>query len=133
MAGTGRAPKPQTQRRRRSTPLRGDWTAVPGIGWQHGAIPAPPDGLSETTLAAWRTWFGGWFAAHWTPDDLPGLGVLARLFDAVIRGDHVRAPELRMWLDAYGVSPKGQQDRRWTPPKAEPVPQQPDLILRFIK
>ena len=32
---------------------------------------------------------------------------------------HVRATEFRLGMDTFGISPKGQQDRRWLPPKAE--------------
>jgi hypothetical protein len=35
--------------------------------------------------------------------------------------DFIRATELRYWLDAYGVTPKGQQDRRWRPPADPPA------------
>ena len=38
------------------------------------------------------------------------------LWDRVDRGDIWRAAELRQWLDGFGITPKGQQDRRWTKP-----------------
>lgn len=68
---------------------------------------------SET---AWRTWFGAWFAAFWSPADLPGIRHMIRLHDQVERGEFQRSTELRMTMDTYGVTPKGQQDRRWKPP-----------------
>jgi hypothetical protein len=71
---------------------------------------------------AWTIWFRAWFAAHWTPDDLPGLRQVVRLYDQVERSEFVRAGELRMSMDNYGITPKGQQDRRWTPPKSEDLP-----------
>lgn len=80
----------------------------------------PPDGLLQPSRAAWETWFRAWFAAHWTPDDLPGLRQVVRLYDQVERGEFQRATELRLSMDTYGITPKGQQDRRWAPPKAEP-------------
>ena len=120
MAGKGPAPKPA--RRRANAPARGDWQASLGVGWQHGAIPEPPTGLMPATLNAWATWFGAWFAAHCTPADLPGLSILARLYDRVERGEASRTPELRAWADTYGITPKGQQDRRWTAPKADEAP-----------
>lgn len=49
--------------------------------------------------------------------DLPGLRVLVKLYDEVGRGEFVRAGELRLWMDTYGLTPKGQQDRRWKPPE----------------
>ena len=59
-----------------------------------------------------------WFASHWTPDDLPGLETTILLYDQVRRGEYQRATELRLSMDTYGITPKGQQDRRWAPGKA---------------
>lgn len=125
----GRGPAPKTVRRNRSdVPARGDWQATPGIGWQHGkAIPAAPDGLKPETATAWKTWFGSWFAAHWTPEDLPGLRLIALTYDQVVRGEYQRGPELRMLMDTYGITPKGQQDRRWAQPKPEDNPAAADI------
>ena len=120
----GRGPKPKESRRRRNTPVRGEWTAADG-GWQHDPVPAP-DGLLEPSRTAWETWMKAWFAAHWTPDDLPGLRQVIRLYDQVERGEFQRASELRLSMDTYGITPKGQQDRRWTRPAVEEdTPSQP--------
>jgi hypothetical protein len=116
MAGRGPAPKPDGERRRRAKPTR-DWKPTPGTGWQHGDLPDPPDGLLKASREAWHTWLTAWFAAHWTPADLPGLRHLIRLYDQVERGEFQRASELRLSMDTYGISPKGQQDRRWKPPE----------------
>ena len=115
-------PKPATERRRRNKPVRGEWKAVPGIGWQHGPLPVPPDGLMPASLLAWQTWMQAWFAAHWSPDDLPMLRKAIKLYDATERGELHRSAELRMLADGLGITPKGQQDRRWVPPKADDVP-----------
>lgn len=125
MAGRGPAPKAQSTRRNRHQPIRGEWTPVAGSGWQHGKIPAAPDGLMPASLEAWNVWLRAWFAAHWTPDDLPGLRQLIRLYDQVERGEFQRASELRLQMDTYGITPKGQQDRRWAAPKGEPVQDRP--------
>jgi hypothetical protein len=111
-------PKDPRQRRRRNAPARGEWQASPGVGWQHGPIPAPPDGLVEASHDAWETWFRAWFAAHRHPGDLPGLRLMISLFDRVERGGAKAADhsELRLWLDSYGISLKGQADRRWQRP-----------------
>lgn len=119
MAGHGPAPKPPGARRRRNAPARGDWVATPGEGWQYGPTPPCPAGVVKPTQDAWRTWFASWYAAHWTPADLPQLRQLAHIFDAVSRGKVTAATELRLWLDTWGISPKGQQDRRWAQPKAD--------------
>lgn len=114
MAGHGPAPKEQS--RTRHIPTRGVPHAAEGIGWQHGERPVPPAGLLKPSRAAWDTWFAAWFAAHWTPDDVPGLRQLIRLYDQVERGEYTRHGEMRLMMDTYGITPKGQQDRRWLKP-----------------
>jgi hypothetical protein len=81
------------------------------------------------SIDAWNTWMRSWYAAHWTPDDLPALRQLARLYDQVERGEYQRAGELRLWSDTYGITPKGQQDRRWLPP----TPDAPVAPVRQLK
>lgn len=115
MAGRGAAPK--ATRRRRYDPSRGDWQASPAIGWSHGDPPPAPSGLLKASREAWDVWMRAWFAAHWSPDDLPALRQLIRLYDQVERGEFQRASELRLAMDTYGITPKGQQDRRWKRPE----------------
>ncbi len=124
MAGRGAAPKPPAERKNpRSKPAH-DWQPTEGVGWQGTAVPECPDGLLEPSRAAWATWMAAWFASHWTDDDLPGLRQVIRLYDQVERGEFQRAGELRLQMDTYGITPKGQQDRRWqAPSKEEPKPQ----------
>jgi hypothetical protein len=112
MAATN-APKDPGTRRRRNVPERGEWQAADTSGWQHGEVPPAPDGLTSASISAWETWMGAWFASFWTPDDLPGLRQLVRLYDQVERNEFQRAGELRLQMDTYGITPKGQQDRRW--------------------
>jgi hypothetical protein len=81
------------------------------------------------TVDAWDTWMGAWFASHWTPDDLPGLRTLIRVYDQVERGEFQRAGELRLQMDTYGITPKGQQDRRW----ARPTEQKTAATVRQVK
>jgi hypothetical protein len=113
---------PKESRRRRNVPERGEWQPTAGIGWQHGAIPPSPTGLLKPSRDAWGVWMRAWFASHWTPDDLPGLRKVIQLYDATERGELHRSAELRMSMDNYGITPKGQQDRRWSPPKPEDIP-----------
>jgi hypothetical protein len=125
----GSPPKPKAQRRNRAKPQRGEYHAAAGIGWQHGEVPPPPEGLLPATITAWQTWMGAWFAAHWTPEDVPGLRQLARLYDQLERGEYQRHGEYRLSADTYGITPKGQQDRRWIRPieeaKPSPSPRKP--------
>jgi hypothetical protein len=50
------------------------------------------------------------------------LRKVVQLYDATERGELHRSAELRMSMDNYGITPKGQQDRRWQRPKPEDVP-----------
>ena len=115
MAGTGPPPKLHRQNTR-DVRLRGEPKAADAAGWRFGAVPAPPPNLLKPSREAWETWFAAWFAAHWTPADLPALRQVIRLYDQVERGEYQRATELRLAMDTYGITPKGQQDRRWLPP-----------------
>lgn len=128
MAGHGFTPKPRDARRNKNDiPIRGEWEEAADVGWQYGDTPEPPDGLKDASVSAWETWFAAWFAAHWTPDDLPALRQLIRLYDQVERDEFQRAAELRLQMDTYGITPKGQQDRRWMKPKVAPAPKRADL------
>lgn len=113
----GRGPAPKEGRHRRNEPERGETSSIDAVGWQHGDVPDPPDGLMVASVEAWGVWLGAWFAAHWSPADLPGLRQLIRIYDQVERGEFQRATELRLMMDTFGITPKGQQDRRWSPPK----------------
>jgi hypothetical protein len=115
------APKPAGERKRRAAPARGEWQPTDGVGWQGAEVPACPDGLLEPSRDAWSTWMGAWFAANWSEVDLPGLRQVIRLYDQVERGEFQRAAELRLQMDTYGITPKGQQDRRWMQ-QAKPEP-----------
>jgi len=57
MAGRGPAAKDPETRRRANVPDRGEWHAMPGIGWQHGDLPKPPAQLRKASRDAWTTWF----------------------------------------------------------------------------
>jgi hypothetical protein len=114
--GRGRTPKDPAQRINTNALRRGEIQVAESVGWQHGPRPAPPAGMLPASEEAWNIWMGAWFASFWTPADVPGLRVLVRLYDEVLRGRFQRAGELRLWMDGYGITPKGQQDRRWRPP-----------------
>lgn len=113
MAGRGRPPK--EDRVNAHALQRGDIVQADTPHWA-GEVPEVPEGVMPATAEAWRVWFGAWFSAHWTPDDVPGLRQLIRLYDQVERGEFQRAGELRIQMDTYGITPKGQQDRRWKAP-----------------
>ena len=118
MAGRGPTPNDRLPQRPRDAKKRvRAWTQADGTGWRYGKVPAPPAGLLPTSKTVWRTWFNGWVSAHWIAADVPGLRVMVKLYDRVERGELIRAGELRLWMDTYGLTPKVQQDRRWKPPE----------------
>lgn len=118
----GRGPTPKANRRNKADiPIRGDWRPAPGVGWQHGDPPPAPSGLLKASREAWEIWFAAWYAAYWKPEDLPALRQVIRLYDQVERGEFQRHGELRLAFDTWGISPKGQQDRRWIRPLDRPL------------
>ena len=124
---TGRKPKEPGTADQRNTKFV--WQFAEGVGWQHGDLPEPPDGLKAESIEAWNLWFGAWFAAFWTLEDLPGLRIMVELYDKV-RSGGIDSGKLLPYLDRYGVTVKGQQDNRWAPPApAEPeAPAVPDEV-----
>lgn len=120
MAGRGPAPKERESRVGRAAPVRGEYQQAEAKAWR-GEVPAAPEGLTDAAAEAWRVWFGSWFAAYWTPSDIPAIRQMVRLYDQVEQGEFQRASELRLMMDTYGVTPKGQQDRRWKPPAPAPA------------
>lgn len=121
MAGTG--PAPAEHRQRSNEPARGDWVPAPGSGWQHGEIPACP-ARSAAAQETWATWMGAWFAAYWTPEDLPNLRLCIKLWalgDSGKAKGADRTAYIRL-ADDLGITHKGQQDRRWKPPAPAPAP-----------
>lgn len=111
-------PAPAKNRRRRNAPVH-PWKPTVGSGWQHGAIPDPPDGLLAISREAWASWFSAWWAANWSPQDLPGLLVTIRAFDQLQR-ETPKANDITALvrlMDTYGITPAGRQARRWEEPK----------------
>ncbi len=121
MAGHG-AP-PAEVRRRTNAPIRGEWQPSAASGWQHGDIPPCPS-RSRLARATWSAWMGSWFAAHWAPEDLPNLLIIIRLWARSAAGTASGAErsEMRQLMDSYGITLKGQQDRRWQAPRADAAP-----------
>lgn len=115
----GPAPKKPEDRVRRNKRAV-EWTSPAGWGWQHGDVPELE--LTEpraATVRAWDAWFASWWAAFWTPGDLPQLQLAAVLFDQVQAGA-LDVSKLTPVLDKLGITPKGRKDLLWTIPKEEP-------------
>lgn len=127
-------PAPKLERRRRNVPARGEWQAAAGYGWQHGETPKPPSGLSAAARKKWGEWMAGWPASFWHPDDLSGLEVAIRLYDRqLVNPSTSQANVLGQWMDRYGLTPKGLQERHWLRPKKEAPVQPADTSLRRLR
>lgn len=106
----GTAKRPEQQRHQ--------WNHAVAGGWQHGKRPNPPSGLSPAGVKAWQTWLSAWWACFYSTDDLPGLELLVRNYDACLLG-HLDVAKVLPLMDRYGITPKGRQDLRWAEPVAE--------------
>ena len=104
----GQKPEPPGSSDRQRT----QWKRPDSDGWQFGSIPRCPNGLTADGQRAWKTWLGSWWAAFYTPDDLPGLELAVKIYDGVCAG-HIDIGKAIPILDRYGITPKGRQDLRW--------------------
>ena len=103
------------------------------MGWQHGPIPPPPDGLIAKSRETWQSWMSSWVASHWSRHDLAGLELLIEQYDAVKRANPAKANDvtaLTRLMDTYGITPAGQQARRWSAPKDETPAAAPETPKR---
>jgi hypothetical protein len=114
----GFPPKPPEQRTGRHVPRAGEWQHAPATGWQHGAVPKPPTGIGRQARAAWPQWFGSWVASFWRPEDVHALRAAILLYDSMLeKPTPSTATALGQYLDRFGLTPKGLQDRRWRAPE----------------
>ena len=99
----------------------------------HLTHPKPPPGLLKASRQTWDSWFRAWWAAHWTPENLPQIRTAIKLFDAFERGDTKAATELRQWMDSIGVTPYAQKRLRWLPPKEDETKATPQSTYRDLR
>lgn len=109
------------------------WVSPEGEGWQHGDIPPCPDDLHDDTEEAWRVWFSSWWAGLWTPDVVPTLNLIAKLYDAAMHGvtiydqktglprtlDVGDIGKLTQLMDKFGMTPYGRKQLLWTRTETE--------------
>lgn len=106
-------------------PVAHPWQPAPAGGWK-GRKPNPPKDLTEAAKKAWKAWFQSWWAAFWTPEDIPQLELAIKIYDNVLRGQ-TGVEKLTPLLDKYGITPKGRQDLRWQPPSSA-APAEPEKV-----
>ena len=120
MAGTGRKPKPQSERRNRAAPQRGDWK---DLAPHENPVPEMPQGdFSERTIRVWRAWWEDPVSAEWGSADVTLVETLAYTYEEWARnGGPALVTQVRQQMDTLGLTPKGRQDRRWKLPDAADI------------
>jgi hypothetical protein len=111
-------PKLPGDRVRTNKPIT-EWKNAPEGGWV-GRKPQHPKGLMPESEKAWRAWFASWWAANWSPEDVPQLELAVRLYDLIVRGSTNEMPRFQSIADSLGITPKGRHALRWLPPSGEP-------------
>lgn len=116
MAGTGPAPKPAGQRRRRNAPARGEWIDLPPL--DSPILPELPERSeaegewSERTIFTWKAWQQDPATTQYGPAAKAQALNLAYLFEGWVRGDE-KWSEVRLTMDGLGLTEKGKRDLRW--------------------
>jgi hypothetical protein len=113
MAGNGPAPKQPAERRNKTAPKRGEWVdLVPLVGFVLPELPELAGGeeWSATTRAAWAAWREDPVTSQYSPADIAYAIDAIRLYEAMTPST---ASEVRLRMDALGLTPKGKRDLRW--------------------
>lgn len=119
MAGCG--PAPQAQRRRRNQPMRGDWVDLQPLD-KPILAPLPRGKWRKETRDAWNAWRRDPVTAQWVAGDVAFALDTIRLHQTMTASS---ASEVRLRMDALGLTPKGKRDLRFrvgTESAAEPEP-----------
>ena len=110
MAGNGPAPKPKEQRRNRAEKQRGEWVDLLPLK-KEILKPLPEDEeWPPSTRAAWDAWRRDPVSAQWSESDISYARDTIRLHAAMTP---TTASEVRLRMDALGLTPKGKRDLRW--------------------
>lgn len=121
MAATGPAPKPASQRRNTSKPMRGEWIDLPAIS--KPVLPASPPvrakgagGWSAKSRRLWAAVRADPASAAFGPAELSALEQLMDVHEEWARGRWSLAAELRQRMDGLGLTPMGKRALRWRQP-----------------
>ncbi len=118
MAGHG--PAPAEKRRRRNEPARGEWVDLPPL--EGPILPELPEiegGWRIDTLAAWEAWRSDPVTSQYSPADIAYALDTIKLHQVMTAQS---ASEVRLRMDALGLTPKGKRDLRWrVTEEAEPL------------
>lgn len=113
MAGNG--PAPAEERRRHNKPARGEWVDLEPL--EAVVLPDLPELFEEPwrvdTAATWKAWQEDPVTAMYGPADIAYALDTIRLHQAMTPSS---ASEVRLRMDALGLTPKGKKDLRWRLP-----------------
>lgn len=116
--GRGPAPKDPGARRRRNEPARGEWVDLEPLA--EPVLPELPplegEEWPENTRSTWEAWRRDPVSAQWTPADV-AFALDTILLHAGMTPSN--ASEVRLRMDALGLTPKGKRDLRWRVVAAE--------------
>jgi hypothetical protein len=126
----GPVPKDPTARRRRNEPARGEWVDLePLDGPVLPVLPKLPRNAKwpERVVAAWSAWQEDPATGQYGPAEISAAVELAFVMRDYVRGDE-KAAEVRLRMDALGLSSKGKRDLRWRAPSEKvAAPRKPQL------
>jgi hypothetical protein len=129
----GRGPAPKQGRRRRNAPLRGDWVDLAPLEQPVlGELPELPGEVwREPTVAVWEAWRSDPVSAQWSAADVAFALDTITLHNAMTASS---ASEVRLRMDALGLTPKGKRDLRWRlVGQAESVRAKPLAAVRQLR
>lgn len=93
--------------------MRGEWVDLPAVVEEPILPPLPPlDGeeWSANTISAWEAWRRDPVTTQWTESDIAYAHDTIMLHNVMTPST---ASEVRLRMDALGLTPKGKRDLRW--------------------
>lgn len=114
MAGNGPAPKDRAARRNHHEPARGEWINLRPL--EKPVLPALPKRAKgegpwpAATKAAWAAWRQDPVTSQYSVSDIAYAIDTIRLHAEMTPST---ANEVRLRMDALGLTPKGKRDNRW--------------------
>lgn len=131
MAGRGVGPAPKPNRRRRNKPERGDWVELQPL--ERPVLPELPKLQGEewnpVSVATWEAWRASPVSGVWGPEDI------AFALDTILLHNRMtpsNANEVRLRMDALGLTPKGKRDLRWRLP-GDPASEKQDELPKLAE
>lgn len=123
MAARGPAPKAPEERHRTKQPGRGEWVDLPELA-KPILKPLPArDSAGERwrpeVRRLWNAWRADPVTQEWSQAD---IAYAEETIDLRNRSAHYGMAEIRLRMDALGLTPKGKRDLRWRLPDASLAP-----------